>query len=303
MLEPRAIREVTPPDVQRLINAWSKRQAPRTVDRQYDVIRAMFGYAVRCGWLVRSPCRDIKLPPIKQTRRRDLSVDDVIALAHAIDHRYEAMVWLGAVLGLRWGEAAGLTVGSLDLAKYTVTVTHQLGRDGKLAPPKSRAGVRRFSIPTELAELLADHAWESGVEKPDDLLFGAPEGGPLDYSHWRWRVWLPATKKAGLKGTGVHDLRRANASTLVAEGVDIKTAQSRLGHSDPRLTLAVYARAVPEADRAPADALGRAFFGAPRAGSAGASDEPTSRTPVATSWLVAEIAHGSRTRPPPTPQT
>lgn len=71
--------------------------------------------------------------------------------------------------------------------------------------------------------------------------------------------------KAGLAGTGFHDLRRANASTLVAEGVDVKTAQTRLGHSDPRLTLAIYAQAVPEADRAAATALGRRFFAASRA--------------------------------------
>jgi integrase len=48
----------------------------------------------------------------------------------------------------------------------------------------------------------------------------------------------------------------------VLERIDLKTAQSRLGHSDPRLTLAVYAQATTEADRA-ADALGRRFFGEP----------------------------------------
>ncbi|MDA8063828.1 MAG: tyrosine-type recombinase/integrase [Actinomycetota bacterium] len=73
-------------------------------------------------------------------------------------------------------------------------------------------------------------------------------GAPLDYSHWRHRLWVSAAAAAGVPGAGFHDLRRANATALVAAGVDIKTAQSRLGHSDPRLTLAVYARAVPEAD-------------------------------------------------------
>jgi hypothetical protein len=47
------------------------------------------------------------------------------------------------------------------------------------------------------------------------------------------------------------------------EGVDIKTAQSRLGHSDPRLTLAVYAQATTEADRAAADRLGARFMSSP----------------------------------------
>jgi integrase len=43
---------------------------------------------------------------------------------------------------------------------------------------------------------------------------------------------------------------------MVAEGVDVKTAQARLGHSDPRLTLAVYAQATTEGDRSAAEKLG-----------------------------------------------
>ncbi|HTW09596.1 MAG TPA: hypothetical protein VME46_18975 [Acidimicrobiales bacterium] len=36
----------------------------------------------------------------------------------------------------------------------------------------------------------------------------------------------------------------------------MKTAQARLGHSDPRLTLGIYAQATTEGDRAAADLLG-----------------------------------------------
>ena len=44
------------------------------------------------------------------------------------------------------------------------------------------------------------------------------------------------------------------------DGVDLKTAQTRLGHSDPRLTLAVYAQASTDADRAAAVLLGERFM-------------------------------------------
>ena len=43
--------------------------------------------------------------------------------------------------------------------------------------------------------------------------------------------------------------------------MDIKTAQSRLGHADLRLTLALYAQAVGEADRDAAARLDERFFG------------------------------------------
>jgi integrase len=189
-------------------------------------------------------------------------VDDVLKVAEAMPPRHQLMVWLGAVLGLRWGEVAGLTVGSLDLLRNSVTVTHQLGRDGQLAEPKSDAGRRQFAIPPELIEILAAHMATTlltGAD-PDRLVFTTSRGQPLDYSHWRIRTWLPAVAQAGLEGAGFHDLRRANATTLVAQRVDVKTAQTRLGHSDPRTTLSIYARAVPEADRAAAATLGRTFF-------------------------------------------
>jgi site-specific recombinase XerD len=45
---------------------------------------------------------------------------------------------------------------------------------------------------------------------------------------------------------GFHDLRRASATGLVAGGVDVKTAQSVLGHTAARVTLDLYAQVVTE---------------------------------------------------------
>lgn len=58
---------------------------------------------------------------------------------------------------------------------------------------------------------------------------------------------------------------------MVVEGVDVKTAQARLGHSDPRLTLAIYAQATTEGDRSAADKLEARLMGA-----AGGNDDSAS---------------------------
>ena len=67
----------------------------------------------------------------------------------------------------------------------------------------------------------------------DVLLFVSKGAAPLNYSHWRQRVWEPACVRAGHSGLTFHDLRRANATGMVADKVDLKTAQIRLGHSGP----------------------------------------------------------------------
>ena len=189
------------------------------------------------------------------------------------------MVYLGAVCGLRWGECAGLRVGALKFADRTLAVLEQRtrGAGGRMidGPPKSDAGRRTLSVPGALMELLAAHlerrgivvAGKAGVD-PAAHVFVGTEGEALDYSHFRYRVWVPACKLAGLEGFGFHDLRRTNATQLVLNRVDLKTAQTRLGHSDPRLTLAVYAQAVTEADREAAEKVGSALLVVPRAGPA-----------------------------------
>jgi integrase len=69
-----------------------------------------------------------------------------------------------------------------------------------------------------------------------------------------------ATGRKWYVGLGFHDLRRANATGLVADGVDIKTAQVLLGHSNPQLTLGLYAQAVVSMGEAAAEAMAARFL-------------------------------------------
>jgi integrase len=266
LLGSRKLASVTPWDIQHLVNAWAKAASPRTVRRQYDVFRAIFTAAVDDDRLMRSPCRNIKLPSIEQQNRRVITAEELSRLAERLGADWSPMLHLGAVLGLRWGECAGLRVGRLDFFNRTLLVAEQLTRvrHGLIVsgPPKSVAGRRTLSVPAALMDLLADHMSRRGLtaQDVDAYVFSMPEGGPLDYAHWRVRYWLPATRAVGLPWLRFHDLRRANATALVTSGVDLKTAQTRLGHSDPRLTLAVYAQATTAADRDAADRVAALFM-------------------------------------------
>jgi integrase len=200
-----------------------------------------------------------------------LNADDVAAIASAMDAYYRPMVWLGAVLGLRWSEVAGIRVGRVDFLQRTVTVAETVTRDGKGRPvlsfPKSAAGSRTLAIPPALVDILAKHMATYGLTVADKgrFLFEEPGQLPLRYPNWRRSIWIPAAAAAGHAGAGFHDLRRASATALVNRGIDLKTAQVRLGHSDPRLTLQVYAEVVQESEQRAAASLGDHFLpGKPR---------------------------------------
>ncbi len=154
---------------------------------------------------------------------------------------------------------------ALDLLRGTLIVQETLVRTAHnekvIGPPKSEAGRRTLTLPRSMIAVLAEHlaACALSSKDGDSFVFSSGDGKPLDYSNWRRRVWVPACETAGLQGIGFHDLRRVNATALVQAGVDLKTAQTRLGHSDPRLTLAIYAQAITEADRSAAKMLEEQF--------------------------------------------
>jgi hypothetical protein len=86
---------------------------------------------------------------------------------------------------------------------------------------------------TYLVNHLAHYAGES-------LVFPSPGGRLINPSNWRRRIWQPAVTAAALEAVTFHALRHSSASLLVAEGVNAKVIQTRLGHSDVRTTLQVY---------------------------------------------------------------
>jgi integrase len=260
-LEKRPVGSITRRDVQSLVARWSQALEPRTVSRQYDVLRAIFNYALDSDVLGRTPCRNVRLPKASAPRRQVLMSTQLADLAHAMGNHYAPLVYIGAMLGLRWGECAGLRVRDLDLLNRTVTVSGQRtrGTGGRMVEhgPKSLAGRRTLTMPHPLVVLLAAHlkARRLTAADADEYVFVGSRGRPLQYSAFRQRVWLPACELIGVPSLGFHDLRRTNATEMVRRGADVKTAQVRLGHADPRTTLGIYAQATTDADRAAADLL------------------------------------------------
>ena len=260
----RRLASIGRQDVQALVTRWSRQSRPRTVRRQYDTLRAILNAAVAADLLVRSPCRGIRLPEWHQEPRPVLDAAQLADLASAVGPDHALSIYLGGVLGLRWGEMAGLRVRAVDTAGRTVTVAEQRtrGKGGVMVTrqPKTAAGRRSMTVPTWLMDMIDDHIRRRGIEGVEGaLLLVTSEGDGLDYSHWRQRVWLPATRAAGLVGLQFHDLRRTAATALVQEHVDVKTAQVRLGHADPRTTLGLYAQATTQADVSAAEQLETRF--------------------------------------------
>jgi integrase len=115
--------------------------------------------------------------------------------------KYTTQIRFLALHGLRWSEAVALT--PEDIRDNRIYVTKSVH-----GQTKSRAGVRVVPLISPF--------------KP-----------------------LPATRKALRRvlqpyGVTIHSLRHSYAYLLKSKGVHVTTAQRLLGHSDPKVTLAIY---------------------------------------------------------------
>ena len=87
-------------------------------------------------------------------------------------------------------------------------------------------------------------------------MFSLGDGPPTPDRIGSW--WRRARQLAGIDAAWrLHDLRHWSATTGISQGHDVRTVAGRLGHSDPAMTLRVYAHAVDAADEAMAITLGR----------------------------------------------
>ncbi|WP_236061897.1 tyrosine-type recombinase/integrase [Actinacidiphila acididurans] len=145
------------------------------------------------------------------------------------------------------GRGVTLKVGRIDLdARRAYIVEAYADDNGKLYLDSPKDHERR-SVPLPQF-LVADLAGHIAEREPDELLFTAPQGGPLRIRNFRQRFFDPAVKAAGLDHLKLtpHKLRHTAASLAIASGADVNVVQTMLGHKSATLTLDVYGHLFPD---------------------------------------------------------
>ncbi len=156
----------------------------------------------------------------------------------------QAILCTLTLAGLRIGELIALRWCDVDLAGGRLHV----------GQAKTDAGIREVRILPALHDELAALKATTQPE-PGDLVFGTARGRPQSPSNIRRRVLDRSCKRADelLKqreasplpgGLTPHSLRRTFASLLFALGCSAPEVMEQLGHTDARLTLRIYAKAM-----------------------------------------------------------
>lgn len=253
---------MTPRHVQAAVNDLATTHEPGSVRTYYGTLRACLRAAVDMEMIGRTPCRAINLPQLQPSERQLVTPEQLHRLADAVGPEWRCLILFGGVVGLRLGEVLALRVRDVDFSARSVSVARTLGeRNGHLefGEPKTAAGHRTLALPVELVDEIQAHVKLLGIGG-DELLFADSFGGPLRRGNFRRRVFTPATEAIGLQGLTFHGLRHSAATLWVANGMDPRTVQHRLGHADPRLVLRLYAHALSDADQRAAAASSGIFW-------------------------------------------
>jgi len=187
---------------------------------------------------------DITMPRegVKKEQRcfTDEEVGKVLAAA---PEPFGTILALTSVLGLRIGEVLALRVSDVDFSRKIVRVRQSLdAATRKVQAVKSDASSADVPMPSQLEARLRKHLQTHDGKA--DLLFINRRGRPYSANKLRAKVLHPLLVKLGIPLGGFHSMRHGAASALLADGATPAVVQKQLRHSDPRITLGVYAHVI-----------------------------------------------------------
>lgn len=256
-----ALNEITAPAIRkwradRLADGVGK----PTVAKTYRILHAIFATAVDDDLIRRNPCRIKGGGQDKAEERPTATLQQVFAIAEAIQPRYRLFVLLAAFAQLRFGELVALRCRDLDLHTMELRIRRATAEmeDGTQIDddPKSEAGKRPISLPAALHGDVEWHLAHFAEGGPNGRLFLGAQGGIPRRRNFN-RVWRKALAAAGIPeslGLHLHDLRHTGSTWSAQSGATLKELMARIGHSSTRAAM-IYQHATRDRDHAIAAAL------------------------------------------------
>ena len=196
-------------------------KAAWTVRRKIACLSSFYGYLMDMGHVRHNPAHRVPLPKVAQKVPTTLDEDEARALAQAAPTPWlKCAISLLLSTGLRRSELVGITMPDLDLDNAQLVVR------GK--------GAKQRVVPLTEAAIQATRDYvRVRPETTSDRLLVSQWGESLHPRAVNRKLQV-ALKRAGLaeKGVTPHQLRHTFATHLIRNGVDVRTVQELLGHSD-----------------------------------------------------------------------
>lgn len=254
------IKAIEVQNVRDLQKTIAETHSTRTTNDTISLLKSILQSAVMIDRIIEyNPAAPVKAlkrtePQARDNIHRALTREETRAfLSHAEDSWYYNLYVFLLATGCRIGEAGALEV--CDIRKKSIAISRTVTRTAsggyKIGDDtKTAAGRREIPITDEARRAIEQQRFITEqlfgkLENLTDTIFRSPRGNVLKSSPVNEDI-KRICKMAGLKYFGVHALRDTFATRCVESGMQPKTLQTIMGHSDISMTMNLYAHCMPE---------------------------------------------------------
>ncbi|MCY3078557.1 site-specific integrase [Aerococcus sp. JJEM-2022b] len=265
------IKNITPDDIEVIVDKWYRQF--KDYRKVYVYLKKILDWAVfKKRWLKENPCQYAELPAVKYITDNNIvyyTKEELKTVLEALE-KYAPYKWyvffrILAYTGLRRGEALALTWEDIIFHNSQLVINKNLteGTDGLyVSNPKTLSSVRTISIDSETIKVLrrwklkqAQEFLQLGirVRNHNQLIFTQTEKNEVINLTTPRNFFHKFCKKYKLKFLKIHGFRHTHCSLLFEAGVPMNDVKERLGHSDIKTTMNIYAHVTPDSRKKSAD--------------------------------------------------
>ena len=257
--------------IQRYLNYLYENFTVESAKTRFGFFRSVVKECYRMKEIKENLCDFVKSPKKEASSIADVYTrEEILQLFKLLeDKHFELPILLIVLLGLRKGEAYGLTWDDIDFDNNTVKIEQiSIYLDGSLIfkSPKTTDSKSLLSAPIELMDKLKKEKLkqnelklQGGLENKYNLVCLNKELKPYKNDDLN-RYYRKFCKENNFRQLRIHDLRHTNATLLLLSGTDMKNVSGRLGHTDIKITMNKYSHVLEEMDRKASENLSNILF-------------------------------------------
>ena len=256
------LKKITLPYCQKVINGYSKIFSLAVLKKIKIYGSMIFDYAVKMKVIYNNPMKDVLLPKKEDDITSDdkdkyYSKEELRQFLKLVDNEQDikltAMFRVLAYTGIRKGELQALNWSDVDFTNNTININKTLALNTAkrivVQTPKSKSSIRNISIDEQTANILK--RWKIKQKeiflmigtrfKKNQSCFTEEVTNSYLYLNFMNTNLKRICKKNDFKLIKVHGFRHTHCSLLFESGFTIQEVQDRLGHSDLKTTMSIYA--------------------------------------------------------------
>ena len=239
---------------------YGKGLSDRMVRGCHAMCRKALEKAVADGIIRINPAIGCKLPPKKAKEMQVLTREEMQRfMAQAKADGYFELFLLELCTGMRRGEIVALQwddlnmqTGELHICRQATTVHGNI----HICAPKTKSSIRTVILPPDIVKILAEYKKRINSR----WMFPSPVKEDAPYHPSAIRKVLDRTlERAECKHVRFHDLRHTFATTALANGMDVKTLSTIIGHISSETTLNIYTHITDNMQRSAANKIEQGF--------------------------------------------